>query len=501
MSILFKYPVFTILFLTYLSETAFSQAKNFTVVEAQVDFSKALREWDGFGFNYVETAQTLDYDSMPQDYGGFSLMNESSKKEVIDYVFGEEGLKVGLVKMFLDPYHQEEAHGPFDHLKTTNNMVEFVKRGHQKTRESDRDFTIITTMYGPPPWATKQKAMRGRDLDPSQKENLAAYMIHWAKFLKQEEGLPVKYISLHNEGEDWMRWETDGITHEALNIGHDYNLYWPPSQVIDFLSFMPEMIKKAGLNDVKVTPGETYSWDKFLKWGYPYAIADNDKALKNLGLITSHGFLHFGYKRWNSFHLSAGTDYLREKRPDLHAWVTSSSWKNMDAEFITEIYNNIYYSKVNGLIPWAGIQQPATWYGTQGDPNPGCAIWVKTDGSYELRKGYFYYKQVSAAGQPGMAVVRTMAQESEVSIIGFGANGTKNPDAMVVVHVGLHPRTVEIDIKGSKSKTFTAYRSSDGERRLNIPVERYAILGDFPVENGKISYECPAMSVTTFYGK
>jgi hypothetical protein len=27
-----------------------------------VDFSKNLRTWDGFGFNYVETAQTVDYD-------------------------------------------------------------------------------------------------------------------------------------------------------------------------------------------------------------------------------------------------------------------------------------------------------------------------------------------------------------------------------------------------------------------------------------------------------
>ena len=492
---------FSLLFLSSLNEAAFSQSAGFTAIEAEVDFSKKIRDWDGFGFNYVEAAQTLDYENAPQEYGGFSLLNDQQKKEIIEYVFGNDGLKPGLVKMFLDPYHQAQPGGAFDHTTTTENMRYFVKQGYAKTREGGRDFTIITTMYGPPAWATRQKQIRGRDLDPAQKENLARYMIDWAKFLRNQEGLPVKYISLHNEGEDWMRWETDGVTHEANNIGHDYNLYWPPNQIVDFLTFMPDMLKKEGMADVKLTPGETYSWDKFFKWGIPYAIADKPQALKNLGLITSHGFLSFGYGRWNSKHISAGTDVLREKRPELHAWVTSTSWKNMDAEFVAEIYSNIYYSKVNGLIPWAGIQQPSKWYGSQGDPNPGCAIWVKPDGSYELRKGYYYYKQASAAGQPGMAVVRTQAQESEISIIGFSANGTKNPDAMIIVNVGPDARTLHLEVKGSKAKSFKAFRTSEGNRRQNLAVERHSPAGTYKAEKGKIVYECPAKSVTTFYAE
>lgn len=491
----------SILLLTEVPEAVYAQSDNFTAIEAEVDFSKKVRVWDGFGFNYVETAQTLDYENAPQEYGGFSLLNEKQKQEVIDLIFGNDGLKVGLVKMFLDPYHQEQPEGDFNHTRTTQNMRYFVKQGYAKTKENGRDLAIITTLYGPPAWATKQKEIRGRDLDPVQKKNLALYMIDWAKYLSQQEGLPVKYISLHNEGEDWMRWETDGITHEALNYGHDYNLFWPPQQVVDFLSFMPEMVKKAGLTDVKLTPGETYSWDKFFKWGYPYAITDNKKALNNLGLITSHGFLHFGYGRWNSYHMSTGTDIIREKRPELHAWVTSTSWKKMDAEFVTEIYNNIYYSKVNGLIPWAGIQQPNKWYGQEGDPNPGCAIWVKPDGSYEVRKGYYYYKQVSTAGQPGMAVARTKSQESEVSIIGFGANGTKNPDAMVLINVGPTSRIIHLKVKGSKAKNFSAYRTSEGERRLNIPVERFRSVGNYQLQDGMIVVECPSRSVTTFYAQ
>jgi hypothetical protein len=66
-------------------------------IPSEVDFSRPLRQWDGFGFNYVETAHTYDYEAYPQDYGGFSLLDEQEKRQIIDLVFGEEGLKVALI--------------------------------------------------------------------------------------------------------------------------------------------------------------------------------------------------------------------------------------------------------------------------------------------------------------------------------------------------------------------------------------------------------------------
>ncbi len=33
----------------------FSQEVDFSAIMAEVDFSRTLQEWDGFGFNYVET--------------------------------------------------------------------------------------------------------------------------------------------------------------------------------------------------------------------------------------------------------------------------------------------------------------------------------------------------------------------------------------------------------------------------------------------------------------
>ena len=215
-------------------------------VEVEVRFEKKLRPWDGFGVNYVEVAQTRDYKQWPQEYGGFSTLSEAKRAEILDLIFGEDGLKPGVLKMFFDPFHEgmteagNDNNDPnvidqsrFDHKTYTEWMRYFVREGLKRSRARGvNELPIVTTLYGPPAWMTKQKFMRGRDLDPAMKAELAEYMIAWVKYLRDEEKFPVKYISLHNEGEDFYRWPTDG------NWGgyarHDYNMYWHSSLVVDF---------------------------------------------------------------------------------------------------------------------------------------------------------------------------------------------------------------------------------------------------------------------------
>ena len=78
-----------------------SIVRKINAIPAAIDFSEKLRIWDGFGFNYVELAHTYNYEEFRQEYGGFSLLDEDEKKTIVDLVFGDEGLKVSLVKMFL----------------------------------------------------------------------------------------------------------------------------------------------------------------------------------------------------------------------------------------------------------------------------------------------------------------------------------------------------------------------------------------------------------------
>jgi len=476
--------------------TTFPQSLDFTAIQASVDFSRTLQEWDGFGFNYVETAHTSNMEEFRQEYGGFSLMDEREKQEIVEMVFGKEGLKVGLVKMFLDPLHQAEEGGRFDHRYTTENMRYFVREGLKSTRRDGRDLKIITTLYGPPGYTTRQKVHRGRDLDPAYRDAVADYMVDWVRFLKEEEQFPVKYLSLHNEGEDWRRWNQAGYTE---NEGDDYNMFWPPRQVVDFVKLMPEKLEAAGLGDVGITPGETSNWYRFGTWGYVEALLQDTIALNSLGLITSHGFYSGNYGRWFGEHKSAGIDRLREARPELHAWVTSTSWSKMDAYNIKEMHGNIYTTKVNAIIPWAGIQRPPHWVG--GDPNPGSAFTVSEDGTCTVRPGYYFYKQITRAGQPGMKVAEATAMDSEIAVIAFASNGTGNPDAFIVTNINNSAQRIAVCIQGTSAGSFTAYRTTKSPGSdLDEVQEKYRYLGNMEVKNGVLVYEAPAGSVTTFFG-
>ncbi|MBM4018290.1 MAG: hypothetical protein FJ288_08185 [Planctomycetes bacterium] len=466
-----------------------------------MDFSRPLRGWDGFGVNYVEAAQTRDYKADPQEYGGMSTLPEADRQKVLDLVFGAEGLRPGLLKMFLDCWHQPEPgpgydRGPlvlttsaYDHESTTKWMRLFAREGLARTRARGGDLAVIVTLYGPPAWMTRQKFVRGRDLDPAMKAECAKYMVAWAKFLRESEGLPVRFISLHNEGEDWTRWPADGSTADSPR--HDYNLYWPPEQVVEFLKLVRRLLDAHGMNDVGVTPGETTNWYRFAEWGYARAVADDAEALRGLGLITSHGFFGPQPGRWFGDWRSAGVDILREKRPELHAWVTSTSWRRMDVFFVNEIRSNIYSAKVNGLIPWAAVQQSSKWVG--GDPNPGTAVRVDDAGRFKVEAGYHFYKQVSRAGQPGMAVAEVQSNDSEAGLIGFAARGTKNPDAVVVLNLSDKAKELRLEVRGTASRRFMAWRTS--------PKEQYAPAGEFEVREGFIGYAAPGGSVTTFFGR
>lgn len=161
-----------------------------------IDFSDHVREWDGFGVNYVETSQTRDYREWKQEYGGFSILPEAKRREILDLIFGESGLRPGLLKMFLDPFHSGN-----DHTTTTHWMRMFAREGLSRVRAWGGDLSILTTLYGPPARMTKQKFVLGRDLDPAHTRELCGYIADWVKYLRTVEKLPVRYASLHNEGD------------------------------------------------------------------------------------------------------------------------------------------------------------------------------------------------------------------------------------------------------------------------------------------------------------
>ncbi len=512
---IYKYGIIAVALL-FLTNSAYCQENSKTSAYAEVDFSRTIRPWDGFGFNYVETSQTFDYKSFPQDYGGFSILKEKDKEQIINLIFGEDGLKVNLIKMFLDPFHQSVQGGAYDHQTTTKNMRDFVQRGVVKTKSRNDQISIITTLYGPPGYMTKQKALRGRDLDPAFSRDLCLYYADWAKFLIDNEKLPLKYISLHNEGEDWNRWPVNGSVDETHEGGHDYNFFYSPAQTVTIIKELNEILKERGIR-VGITNGEYTNWYRFNAWGFASALELDSDALNQLALITSHGFYagDMSAGHWFAPHSSSGSDRLRAIRPELHVWTTSTSWNIfhdtnprtfiMNPQFIKEIHGSILDAKVNAVIPWAGIQRASQW--NKPDPNPGCAIRVFDDGSWEIQKAFYYYKQVSRAGQQGMAVADAFVMNSELSILAFAANGTKNANSVVVINQSSEPKQMTLHLKGIDGKIVEGFRTSgNSEYKLKASAEKNSLTGENYASIGKISlngrtltYKAPPNSVTTFF--
>ena len=467
------------------------------IIPAKINFNHKLQKWDGFGVNYVEVAQTPDYREWPQEYGGFSTLCEEKRREILDMIFGEGGLKPCVFKMFIDCFQQDEEHlneqgsdkldlDNYDHETTTKWMRYFLREGLRITRERGGDLKGVATLYGPPAFMTKIKKVRGRDMDPAYKTECAKYIVAFAKYMREREGLPVKYLSIHNEGEDFYRWPEDG-SDPNIGSGHDYNLYWSAEAVAEFLPLL-KRIADANCEGLGVTPGECTGWTRFSHWGHATEIAEDPEALKALDLITSHGFYGEGInKRWSESHTDAGIAMIRRQRPELHAWVTSTSWRKMDATFILEMHHNIYEAGVNAIIPWAAIQTVGGWVG--GDPNPGCAVSVDGNGGYTVQKGYYYYKQLSRIGQSGMHVAATSCALTAGAIIAFSGEGTEHPDAFVTVNSDSEDRQFEIKMVGG-AKAYRVTRTS--------PDERYVDLGIAEVIDGRLRVDCPADSVTTF---
>lgn len=401
---------------------------------ATIDFNNTMQDWDGFGFNYVQACKTLDYEKNPQDLGGFSVLTRQQKQVIVDLIFGKEGLQPNVIKMFLDPLHLQKSGGAYDHETTTENMRYFVSEGLKHSEKWNYPVEIITTLYGPPAFMTKHNSPSTSVLDPKYKKEMSLYMIHWLKYLRKHD-YPVTFLSIHNEGTDWLRFPMYNNYRDPVQLNRDYNQLWRPKAIADYMAFMKPLMIKEGVGDIGLTPGEPINLFRFYHFGIADEILKNEQALASIDLITSHGFgmgnsYGRGYANANNY----GATMLKSKRPELKSWITSMGWEDMKIKFGASIYEHIYGNQVSSIIPWAGIQQSSQWGHV--NKHSACAVKVFDDSTFQVKKGYYLYKQFTKAGRAGMKVVKTAINRPDVLVAAFAQNGTDNPDAFTVINLG-----------------------------------------------------------------
>ncbi|MBD3375995.1 hypothetical protein GF406_13245, partial [candidate division KSB1 bacterium] len=327
-----------------------------------------------------------------------------------------------------------ERGGAFNHEWSTRNMRFFVQQGLERANAQQESVRIITTLYGPPAFMTQHHSPSSSVLKPGYKKDLALYMIDWVTYLK-EHGYPVQYLSIHNEGTDWLRWPHYENHRNDVMLDRDYNLLWRPRDIAEFMAYMKPIMIRQGLSDVGLTPGEPINLFRFDHFGIAYEIARNAEALNSIDLITSHGFgignpLGRGYADAHNH----GATLLHKDRPDLKTWITSMSWGQTGTIFCAEMYEHLYGNRASAIIPWAGIQRYSEW--GEKNKHAACAITVLEDSTFQINKEYYFYKQYSRAGRPGMRVVKTYVNRPDVLIAAFAQDKSDHADAFVVINLG-----------------------------------------------------------------
>lgn len=475
-------------------------------------FDSTLQLWDGFGVNYVETRHTRNYIEFEQDYGGMKYLDETEKNKLIDLVFGEDGLQPDIIKCFLDPFHelQNDNNDPclmnesiFNHEQTTRQMRFFLDEGLKITRKRDEDLVVFAGIYGPPWWMNMQKSFRGRDLNPELIPELAEYLAAWAKYLQNTYKANVRYISMHNEGESYNRWSKSGID-DPFHYGHDYNLFWTDDNVVDFIVSARKILDCHGLQHVGITTGEPAVWSRLFEYTpndhiqlkYAERIANNPIAISSIGLITSHGFDYGG----NQFDPRA-VELLQKTRPELHSWTTSCTWGEMNLEIVEQARGYIYETGNNGIIPWATVHNnlesdklnPPRGFRISSNANSPIQT---NNGILETTKAYYYFKQMSRAGRAGMKVAKvSVSGNKKVSALAWSTNGTKYPDALVIINHEFEPINVNVSLFGTKADNLRAYLTQDfGDMN-------YSAYNNFKFENSVIIISLPERSVITFFTK
>jgi O-glycosyl hydrolase len=393
--------------------------------------------------------------------------------------FDADGLQPSVVKMFLSSHLLPEPPQPgvidLDKYRFAECMAQtiyFAKEGIRRSREQGITLRFMITMYGPPAWGNQQKIIRGKDLDPAMRDALATYLAGCALYLREREGIPVEAISLHNEGEDPNRYPG--------HPGDDFNMYWKPDQIADMIARLRQQLDAAGLSNIAVAPGETTLWSRFEP--YAWAIAGNPQARNAIGLITSHGFGgDFG---------TQGIRFLHQQRPDLKVWTTSCSWYNSGGvDFARNYVDQINKIGVNALIPWALIQTPPKWPG--GDPNPNPPFLITDDRGVEVNKSYYYYKQFTQAGRPGMVVAEIGGDYyNSLYALAFAGSTSQARNAFLIVNAAEQPHDVYLTLAGSSGQ-FALYRT-------DAVAESYQPIGEFRFAPSA-SYTAPPASVSTFF--
>jgi hypothetical protein len=146
-------------------------------------------------------------------------------------------------------------------------------------------------------------------------------------------------------------------------------------------------------SEPEATGGEPTNRYRLSFWGYADALAENEKAQKEPGTAIFPRIPRGRVRQPMDRQPCPCGDAETARKASGPQGLGHPDGPDQDGREIREgNRGHIDEARVNGLIPWAGIQKPPPWTG--GDPNPGRAIHASEVGAFKNDGQYEFYKEL-----------------------------------------------------------------------------------------------------------
>lgn len=410
-----------------------------------------------------------------QDVGGWSQVN---RDRITDLLFDQQkgiGLTIyrynigaGSGKNIIDPWRNTETfeveEGKYDWGRDEN-AVRIMKEAHQKGVTN-----IIAFVNSPPARMTKTGYVTGgkegkSNLREDMYDDFAQYLVDIVRHFREDESLPVKWISPINE----PQWNWN-------NSKGQEGCHYTTDEIVEVIKVLLEKIEEEKL-DVGVSAVDAGEW----KTSYIYM--DRLFLNKYINDRTDHFAVH---SYWSTTRQKEkASRYFREQYPDKKLWMTE--W--------TEMKKGVDYGMDSGLTMANVIHEDLVIAGVT-----SWQYWIAVS-KYNYRDGLIYTDQYteniretkrlwilgnySNFIRPGYKRIKVSGQHNDLRLSAY-INGDRDRLVVVAINNSKKSREFVLDLVNFDGNKLDIYRTSETENLEHT-------------YSGKVikEFKLPARSVTT----
>ncbi len=238
---------------------------------------------------------------------------------------------------------------------------------------------------------------------PGMERQFARYLVDIVRYLREEEGLPVEWLSPINEPM-WL-WHNAGYGQEGC--------HYTPEENVNVLRAVAEEIASRGL-DVKISALEAGEWTSARM--YYYKLEADPDLLARIDNISLHSYVPHVT---NEVYREELAQYIGSSKPGMKLWM--SEWTEMQGgqdytmesalELARVLHDDLVYGQVTSWQYWIAVSRY--------DFRDGLVYLNETDRSLRDTKRLWVLGQYSKFIRPGFTRLEAIAEHGGLKVTAF----------------------------------------------------------------------------------